>query len=129
MICTFEYDSGYPGPALPIAEVTVRSLATNAATTVSNAVVDSGADATLVPRRILQQIHARRVDSRRLRPVRGPIFRVDVYEVQIQIGALQVPKAYVVADPENEDVILGRDVLNYFIVTLNGLAGVVEISD
>jgi hypothetical protein len=34
----------------------------------------------------------------------------------------------VVADPQNEGVILGRNVLNPFIVTLNGLANVVEIS-
>jgi hypothetical protein len=35
----------------------------------------------------------------------------------------------VVGDTEGEEAILGRDVLNQLIVTLNGLASVVEISD
>jgi predicted aspartyl protease len=90
--------------------------------------VDSGADGTIAPLRRLKQIQARRVDTVNMRPMRGPTFRVDLYEVELQIGVFRIPRALVVADPQNEGVILGRNVLNPFIVTLNGLANVVEIS-
>ena len=90
--------------------------------------VDSGADGTITPLRLLKQIQARRIDTVNMRPMRGPTYRVDIYDVAIQIGIYHLARALVVADPQNEGMILGRNVLNQFIVTLNGLAGMVEIS-
>jgi len=34
----------------------------------------------------------------------------------------------VVGGPQRDEIILGRDALNHFIVTLNGLASMIEIS-
>jgi predicted aspartyl protease len=128
MIVSFDYDTEYNGPSLPVVEVTLKNPVTDRATTVQGVLVDSGADGTIAPLRRLKQIQARRVDTVNMRPMRGPTFRVDVYEVELQIGVFRIPRALVVADPQNEGVILGRNVLNPFIVTLNGLANVVEIS-
>jgi predicted aspartyl protease len=128
MIVSFDYDTEYNGPSLPVVEVTLKNPVTDRATTVQGVLVDSGADGTIAPLRRLKQIQARRVDTVNMRPMRGPTFRVDLYEVELQIGVFRIPRALVVADPQNEGVILGRNVLNPFIVTLNGLANVVEIS-
>ncbi|MBU6352274.1 MAG: hypothetical protein KGS73_19245 [Chloroflexi bacterium] len=128
MIVSFDYDTEYNGPSLPVVEVTLKNPVTDRATTVQGVLVDSGADGTIAPLRRLKQIQARRVDTVNMRPMRGPTFRVDLYEVELQIGVFRIPRALVVADPQNEGVILGRNVLNLFIVTLNGLANVVEIS-
>jgi hypothetical protein len=128
MIVSFDYDTEYNGPSLPVVEVTLKNPVTDRATTVQGVLVDSGADGTIAPLRRLKQIQARRVDTVNMRPMRGPTFRVDLYEVELQIGVFRIPGALVVADPQNEGVILGRNVLNPFIVTLNGLANVVEIS-
>lgn len=128
MIVSFDYDTEYNGPSLPVVEVTLKNPVTDRATTIQGVLVDSGADGTIAPLRRLKQIQARRVDTVNMRPMRGPTFRVDLYEVELQIGVFRIPRALVVADPQNEGVILGRNVLNPFIVTLNGLANVVEIS-
>jgi len=128
MIVTFDYDATYNGPSMPVVEATLKNPVTALSVTVQGVLVDSGADGTVAPLQLLRQIQARRVDTVNMRQLRGPVYRVDVYEVELQIGAFQVPKAHVVAAPQNVGVILGRNVLNQFIVTLNGLASVVEIS-
>jgi len=91
--------------------------------------VDSGADGTIAPLHILKQIQARRVDTVNMRPLRGPVYRVDIYEVELQIGSFRVPQGTGSGRSQNEGMILGRNVLNQFIVTLNGLASMVEISN
>ncbi len=128
MIVTFDYDTSYNGPSMPVVEATLKNPVKDSAVTVRGVLVDSGADGIMAPLRLLKQIQARRIDTVNMRPMRGPTYRVDVYEVELQIGVFRVPKALVVADPQNEGMILGRNVLNQFIVTLNGLASMVEIS-
>ena len=128
MIVTFEYDTQYNGPSIPVVEMTLTNPVTEKQVTVDGVLVDSGADGTIVSLEFLKQIQARRVDTVNMRPMRGPVYRVDVYEVELRIDSFRVPKAQVVADPQNEGMILGRNVLNQFIVTLNGLASMVEIT-
>lgn len=54
---------------------------------------------------------------------------VALYEILVQIGPFDLGKFQVVGLEDESDLILGRDVLNQLILTLNGLAHVVEISD
>lgn len=91
------------------------------------AIIDSGADATLVPVRYLHQIGATPSRTKWLRGVTGKRVEVEIYSVILHIGEhrLYVP---VVGDEFGNEAIVGRDVLNQFIVTLNGLASIVEIS-
>ncbi|MCB8945948.1 MAG: retroviral-like aspartic protease family protein [Ardenticatenaceae bacterium] len=127
VVYTFDYDSSYAGPALPVVELTVRHLLTDEYVS-CKAIVDSGADATMIPLNDLHKIGARKVDARWMSGVSGLSYKVDIYEVIIQIGAYTIPKVYAVADRQNQPMILGRDVLNHLVTTLNGLANVVEIS-
>jgi hypothetical protein len=55
--------------------------------------------------------------------------QVDQYWVWLRIGGHIPLYIQAVGDTQGEEAILGRDVLNQLIVTLNGLASVVEISD
>jgi len=121
MMVTFEYDSQYHGPSMPVVELTLANPLTEQQTIVGGVLIDSGADGTIISLEILKQIQARRVDTVNMRPMQGPLYRVDVYEVEMRIGNFRVPKTRVVADPQNAGAILGRNVLNQFIVTLNGL--------
>ena len=82
----------------------------------------------MIALRDLKQAGARKVDSQRMRGVHGLSHFVDIYEVTVRIGIYTVAKVYAVADVDNGETILGRDVLNHFIVTLNGLASAVEVS-
>jgi predicted aspartyl protease len=91
------------------------------------AFVDTGADATMIPRNILKAAGARYVQQRGLRGVTGSRMTVNLYLIAIHIGSHSVNGIRAVATPVGNEVILGRDVLNNLIVTLNGLAHTVEI--
>jgi hypothetical protein len=124
---TYAYDSDYAGPALPIIEITIFSLR-NSDSIIRRALVDSGADATMIALRDLNRLKARKVDTLRMRSVNGVSQPVDIYTVALQIGSFELSRVYAVADRQNGEPIIGRDVLNQFIVTLNGLASMVEVS-
>lgn len=71
---------------------------------------------------------ARYVESRNLRGVTGHRIRVKRYSVVIQVGREIIYGVRAVATDAGNEVILGRDVLNQLIVTLNGLAHMVAVT-
>jgi predicted aspartyl protease len=127
-VYTHKYDTNYDSPALPVVEIQVSALIENGVVLTRRALVDSGADATIIPLRDLEKMSARKIDTRRLRVIGGVSYRVDIYEVTLAFGPYRVPKIFAVADRQNREVILGRDVLNQFTTTLDGLAYMVHIS-
>jgi predicted aspartyl protease len=129
MVFTYEYDTKYAGPAIPVAEIHIAQADHFANPFVLRALIDSGADATFIPIRHLRRIQAKKVDERRARDASGLSYPVDIYAVSITVGPFKHPAIEVVGNRQSEDTILGRDILNHLIVTLNGLAYVVEISD
>lgn len=52
---------------------------------------------------------------------------VNIYEVSLRIGPHRFPHLRVAADLHQGMAILGRDVLNHLVVTLDGLANATEI--
>ena len=128
MLFTFDYDVTYPGPAFPVVEINLYALGHQSDPISAFALVDSGADATMIPLHILEKLEVRRVDRMRMRGVGGNSQFVDIYEVALEIGSFTIPKVYAAADTFNTEILLGRDVLNQFVITLNGLAAIVEVS-
>lgn len=128
MQVSFDYDTHYPGPAFPIAVFTLISRETAQEQQVTG-YIDSGADGTLIPTRILRQIGARVVDEGWARTVSGQRYVVRLYAVNIKIGSHTIYGLDVVANEQTKEVIIGRDVLNQLIVTLNGLAEITEITN
>jgi predicted aspartyl protease len=125
-----DYDSSYlSGPALPVIELQVKQVGSKDSSSVLSAIVDSGADGTIFPLRALQQAGAERVGQAGMRwgSHRSQVY--DVYLATIQIGPYEIYGVRILADKQNSQGVLGRNVLNQFIVTLNGLANLVEISD
>ena len=125
MIYTYSYDETFI-PALPVAEVQLYQNREEAGVTLM-ALVDSGSDATMIPLRYLKQIKARKGAQKQIRGIAGLSYPVDTYRVSIKVGPHHT-RLTVIADGQNRQMILGRDILNRMIVTLNGLAGVVELS-
>jgi len=123
---SFNYDSEYEPPA-PVAEVTVYKAGQSVSRVVLSALIDSGADATMLPIAILQTVGARHVETRRMRGVTGVAQMVDLYAVTIELGNQIVPAIWAIATLDNK-MILGRDVLNQLVITLNGPAEVTEVS-
>jgi predicted aspartyl protease len=123
---TYDYDFSY-SPSAPVAEVEVTTDVTDRAITLM-AFIDSGADATMLPFVFLQELQAEEVETRYLRTVIGKRVAVDLYRVAIRIGAYHFRSIRAIATNSPTEIILGRDVLNHLVVTLNGLAAMTEIS-
>ena len=128
MVYSYEYDSAYFGPAMPVVELELGVAESEQTTLVLSALVDSGADATMIPVRYLRQIGADIVDRRQMRSSANVLYPVDIYAVSLKVGPFRHTASEVVGNRQSNDVILGRDILNHMVVTLNGLANVVELS-
>jgi predicted aspartyl protease len=118
---SFEYS-----PSMPAVEVSLGLTRGQIVLTLP-AIVDSEADGTLVPIRYLDQVGALPAGTQWLSGITGERSEVEIYPVYIQLGKYSL-HIRVVGDEVNREIILGRDVLNQCVVTLNGLAAVVEIS-
>ena len=127
MVYFFDYDVSYD-PAIPVVEIEIAAGKSESGMVI-RALVDSGADATVIPIHNLLQVGARKGRSAWMRGVTHDRVKIDRYRVWVQIGGLRPMYLNVVADPLGEEAIIGRDVLNQLIVILNGHASTVEISD
>ena len=127
MVYSFDYDTSYI-PAMPTAEIRI-GRALHDPTLTLTALVDSGADGTIIPVSYLKQIRARKAGKTWMSGTTGERAQVDLYQVSLQLGSYHRGRLEVVGDTRNHEVIIGRDTLNHLIVTLNGLANVVEITD
>jgi predicted aspartyl protease len=123
MSISFAYSSAYLPPA-PVVQLTLVAERE----TSLEALLDTGADATMIPISALIAIQARFVRTHRMRGVIGPAQAVQLYQVAIQIGPYTIPAIRAIAADEDSPAILGRDVLNHLIVTLDGIAGTTEVS-
>lgn len=126
IVHSHEYNTDFY-PALPEIEIQVRRRVAEEAVMLT-AIVDSGADATMMPMRVLQQLKARKLDTVWLQGVAGGRYQVDLYALAVQIGDYRPIYVDVVGSERGNEIIVGRDFLNHFAVMLNGLAGIVEVS-
>lgn len=126
-IYSLEYDTNYI-PSAPVAEIRVSKSYRSSVEVDLVALIDSGADATLLPINALQRVRAIQTGSRFMQGVTGTRISVDTYDVTISIGDIRLAAVDVVAINVGAEPILGRDVLNTLVVTLNGLASTTEIS-
>lgn len=123
MSITFPYDRHYH-PAAPVLSI----LLLRRKTATLSALVDSGADNSIFPLDHLLAAGADYVGTKRLVGVTGHKRIVDLYLVDVQIGNYRVPGIRAVAIDPGGEALIGRDVLNQLIVTLNGVEGITDIS-
>jgi len=123
-----KYSYDYYPPA-PVIDVTFITAAEYLRTQSFVALVDSGADATIVPIRYLDEIHAPPTVEMIARSQWGERRRVMLYLVDVSVGDVTLPGIEVIGDEFVDEVVLGRDVLNKLVVVLNGPNGRLTISE
>lgn len=126
-VYTYQYDADYD-PAMPVVDIQIGRAMTGVSLALTS-LVDSGADATMIPIRYLQQVCARRSRKKWMRGTTGGRILVDLYPISLQIGPLTQAHLEVVGNTQNDEVIVGRDVLNYLTVTLNGPGSSVGVAE
>lgn len=122
----FSYDRAFtpPFPRLP---VVVTQLEGDARAPALLGLVDTDADITLIPAGPLRAIGAIEIYRARLRSHWGEGRTVGVYLVDLQVAGYDLPGIEVIADDISEDALLGRNVLNRFILLLDGPAGKADV--
>ncbi len=126
LIHSHDYDSSY-NPAMPVITIQVARRIGGTIFPLT-AIVDSGADATQIPLPVLRQLQARQGLTGWLREAAGGRYRVNLYKVALQIAEHR-PFFVDVVGTQQDDVIVGRDVLNQFMVTLNAPGYVVTVEE
>ena len=122
------YDLRYrlPFPTLP---VRVLQVDNGKISVVLTGLVDTGADGTLVPAQILQELGVEALYRARLRSHWGEWRSAGIFVVDLQIEQVVLPAVEVIADEASEDVLLGRNVLNSLILLLDGPSKRLDLLD
>lgn len=121
----FSYDTTCD-PALPVCTITLIAKPTGQQVELT-AIVDTGADGTIIPIRYLQQIGTRRAFETGLRSQWGERRIVYLYLVDVHISGNTLPGIYVVGDDLGKEVVLGRNVLNRLRLLLDGPARLMQL--
>jgi predicted aspartyl protease len=108
-----EIQLGYPGEALVLGPMM--------------AIVDTGADGTLVPQSLIDEIGAPFVDDIRVGSQWGEWRNMQLFTVDVGIGRLRLPAVEVVGDDQSAEIVLGRNILNRLKLLLDGPADQVEV--
>ena len=123
---THSYSTNY-SPPIPICTVLLGAGGQEPQLGPIEALIDTGADITVVPVRYLRQVGVRPVDQSVARSLWGDSQLVHVYAVSLRVANLQIRALQVIGDAHGNELILGRSVLNRLHVTLDGPASIVEI--
>lgn len=126
MVRSYEYSSLY-FPSAPVVEIGLRKTSTAPEIQVE-ALIDTGADASLMPLALLKRVDASYVTTVSMQSVLGISQRIATYLVAIRVGNIIVPGIRALATKGSEPI-LGRDVLNQLILTLNGPALTTQIHE
>lgn len=119
MASVFPHNRSYR-PPFPALIVALRSPTGGQSTNEIVALADTGADITSIPVRLLSEIDAPEIDEVRLRSHWGHAVNVVTYLVDVVIGDSVLPAIEVAGDMTNNEIVLGRDVINQLILLVDG---------
>ncbi|MBI5293119.1 MAG: retroviral-like aspartic protease family protein [Chloroflexi bacterium] len=94
-----------------------------------DAVIDTGADATIVPEVVLQQLRAIPLNPGQLESQWGDVHPLNIYLVDIEVAQQILPGVVVAGDPATDEIVLGRNVLNKLPLFLDGPKQQTEVLD
>jgi len=124
-MAVFEFSSNYI-PAAPVCEVYLGAGGKEPTVGPLTALIDTGADLTVVPLSYLQQVKAPQVSQGRVRSIGTEARFVDIYAVSLKLSGLTLSALQVLADEYETEIVLGRTVLNRFKLILDGPASMTE---
>ncbi len=125
-MAVYDYDVDYAPPA-PVCQIYLGPGGDEANYGPYKALIDTGADISILPMDYLRQIGAPQVGRDRARSVWGDARSVGVYAVSFKLEGLHIRALRVLADEQGDEIVLGRTVLNRLRIVLDGWASVTDI--
>ena len=122
------YDSSYVPPA-PSIDIWLSGPGETFSVGPLRALVDTGADACVVPFAHLAPLRLPLASQRYLRGYAGDRRTVDVYLLDVGIGRLRLPGIETLADELGDEMIVGRNVLNKLTMILDGPRQTLEVRE
>lgn len=116
----FDDDFEPPASVLP---VRISGIGERAPTALLQMLVDTGADCTLIPVAFARSLRLPVVDRILVQGVGGHAERVPVHAARLRIGTLRALTRVVAL---GEEALLGRDILNKLVLTIDGPAEVIS---
>jgi predicted aspartyl protease len=116
-------------PPIPMIEISLSLPGGDHKTDTLYAILDTGADGSLVPQSYIETLSATYVDEVMLRSQWGEWRAAAMYLIDVHIGDRTLPGVYIVGDEMGSDIILGRNVLNSLRLLLDRPARQVEVLD
>lgn len=115
------YDNSY-SPAAPVISIGLGPSGSDSVLREIVALVDTGADVTMIPTGVLQEAGGRLAEQGILRGILGDGETVNLYLVAVHVGGYVIHGIRAVSLKGNREAVLGRDVLNQLELILNGPA-------
>lgn len=114
----YKYSKEFHPPAPVVGLIISAPVSKNSIS--SLALVDSGADVTVVPESVVTHLKLRRVDSVLASGFGGKFTEVTVYAAILGIEGILEPQFFRVLVWDSEYALLGRDLLNKLVAVLHG---------
>lgn len=122
----FSYSNSYTPPA-PVLEIRLGYPGERLSIGPLAAIIDTGADGTLIPLALVDKLGAPFVDDIRIRSHWEEWRNVQLFTVDVGIGDIRLPAIEVVGDPAGIEIVLGRNLLNRMAMILDGPENLVEL--
>lgn len=124
----YRFDPTWTPPA-PIVRAVVQRPGLSIATGEFPALIDTGADYTVLPGEVVDELHLIELDVVSIESFGGYETECPAYDVQVRlVGEPRIVDVLALASDTIDYVILGRDILKHFLVTIDGPNGVFIIS-
>lgn len=120
------YDPKYT-PPVPVLPVVLYNSETGQSINCETAYLDTGADGTVVPHKLLEEIGAEVVYRNNMRSQWGESRRVNMYSINIEVDGEYLSAIDVVGDELGNELLLGRNVLNRLIILLDGFKNQTDV--
>lgn len=125
-LLSIEYNRHDFYPPMPVLRIGVSRSGVRIPVLTIEAIIDTGADGTILPRNVVEKVSASYMDRVYLRGVTGQRQLVDIYTVTLYLGTLPIFGVRVAVFGQGE-AIIGRDVLNQLEICLIGPALTTEV--
>jgi predicted aspartyl protease len=126
MVIRYAYNQQVIPPA-PFVHVSVRPPFAGAVAIIVPAQIDTGADLSVIPGRLVEELQLVPLDSVSALGFGGHLLTLPTYLVELQIRELEPITVKALASHEEPYALLGRDVLNRFAILLDGPNLVIEL--